>query len=492
MKRSLLALVAVAALALTGCVPGPVPVTGLDKADFYEQELRWKDCFEQMECTSVRAPLDWSAPEDGSIKIAVVRHRAKNPIGSLLINPGGPGGSGVGFVADSLDYAVDARLIENFDIVGFDPRGVGESTAVTCLEAAEMDEYLYGRIAAERGSAEWLDEVRKHSSAFAEACAENSGRLLENVDTDSAARDLDLLRAVLGDEKLNYLGYSYGTYLGARYAELFPQNVGRLVLDGAIDPAVSVDDVNIAQAQGFEQALRAYLSDCLASGECPFTGDADAAMLQVRALLDTAAAQPLQHSDSRLLTAETLLTAIIYPLYSAEAWPLLSDMFEEVYAGKTDMAFRFADGYNDRRPDGSYGSNSTEAFIAINCLDYRYNADLESMRAQAAALEAAAPIIGSFFGYGDVQCDLWPVAASGERAPVSAAGAPPIIVIGTTGDPATPYHWSVALAEQLPDAVLISYQGEGHTAYNKSNECVSGAVDDFFIDGTVPLSDLNC
>jgi len=504
-RRLGIAGVALAALlALTGCVPSilspakPVSTpTGEDVAEdlrpFYSQVLEWDECGEDLVCATATAPLDWEHPDEGEIELALVRHVATGDrIGSLLVNPGGPGGSGYEFIADSLDYAVGPPLQERYDVVGFDPRGVGRSSAVACYDDAQMDDYLYGIVPAERGSDEWIDLVGSAAADFGEACAEKTGDLLGQVDTVNAARDLDLLRAILGDEQLNYLGYSYGTFLGATYAELFPDKVGRLVLDGAIDPSSSDTEVTQAQAVGFEQALRAYLEDCLTGSDCPFDGSVDASMDEVGRLLASVDASPLRGTDGRMVGADTLLTAIIYPLYSPESWPYLSQMFESVMFGEADLALSFADGYNGRNEDGTYRDNSTESFRAINCLDYAYQADVDVMREKAAAIAQAAPTIGPYFGFGDLSCIDWPYQSDRERAEIHAAGAAPILVVGTTGDPATPYEWAVALADQLDSGVLVSYDGEGHTAYNKSNSCVDDAVEAFLIDGAVPASDPMC
>lgn len=493
-----------AMLALSGCVPEflssnqPVSTpTGeevaADLEPFYTQVLEWERCGDGMGCATAKAPLDWSDPSAGETELALVRHVATgDKLGSLLVNPGGPGGSGYDFVMDSLDYAVGQPLQDRFDVIGFDPRGVGRSSGVVCYDAPEMDEYLYGITPGVRGSDEWIAEIETTEQAFGDACAENTGELLGNVDTESAARDMDLLRAILGDEKLNYLGFSYGTFLGATYAELYPDKVGKLVLDGAIDPSASETEVSQAQAVGFENALRAYLEYCLSGSECPFDGTVDEALDEISRLLASVDASPLRGTDGRLVGADTLVTAIIYPLYSADSWPYLGDMFESVMFGDADMALAFADGYNGRNEDGTYLDNSAEAFTAVNCLDYTYQPDVAVMRENAAATAEVAPIIGPYFGFGDLGCVNWPYQSDVERAEIHAEGAAPILVIGTTGDPATPYEWAVALAEQLDSGTLITYEGEGHTAYNKSNPCVNDAVEAYFIDGTVPDGDPKC
>lgn len=465
-----------------------------DLRSFYSQELTWRECHRDLQCAIAKAPLDWSDPQRDEIELSLIRHTASNPIGSLLINPGGPGGSGVEIVRDSMRYVVSDRLIANFDIVGFDPRGVGSSSAIRCTGRSEdLDRFLYqyevGNL--ERGSDEWLDEGRAEWRELGEACLEHSGELLGYVDTTSAARDLDLLRAILGDEQLHYLGYSYGTLLGASFAELYPERAGRLVLDGALDPATSLDDVVEFQSVGFENALRAYLESCLEGARCPFRGTAEAGMQRVASLMSQLDRSPLRASDGRLLGASTMFTAIILPLYSADTWSYLDDLFASVFSGDPEFAFILADAYNDRDSDGNYANNSSEAFWAINCLDYVNTATNGDVRASTDRLIAVSPLFGPYMGY-DISCDGWPYPATRDRGPIHAADAPPIIVIGTTGDPATPYEWAVNLAEQLESGQLITFDGEGHTAYNKSNRCVNNAVDDFFINGTLPSPNLQC
>ena len=464
-----------------------------DLAPFYSQVLEWEDCANGMQCSTATAPLNWDDPDQGEIQLALIRQVATgNRIGSLLVNPGGPGASGYDLVANSVDFATDEKVQAGFDVVGFDPRGVGRSTPVSCYDDADMDAYLYDLPDAPRGTDEWIAELETAAASFGAACAESTGALLEYVDTENAARDLDLLRATLGDEKLNYLGYSYGTFLGATYAELYPDKVGRLVLDGALDPSTSNFEVTKTQAVGFENALRAYLEACLAGAECPFTGSVDTAMDTVAALLASVDTSPIAAADGRELGSGTLLTAIIFPLYSQGSWPQLSAMLDAVMFGSADEAFALADMYNGRTPTGTYADNSTEAFLSINCIDYAYNDDPTAMRAQAAEITAAAPIIVQYLSFGDIGCANWPYAFEGEREPINAVGAAPILVVGTTNDPATPYVWAENLAEQLDSGQLVTYEGEGHTAYNKSNQCVNDTVDAYLLEGTVPATDPRC
>jgi len=491
---------------LTGCVslflPTPESTTSVPTGEdvapelepFYSQVLTWSACEGGFQCTTVTAPMDWNDPSRTSIDLALIRATATGTgMGSLLVNPGGPGGSGYDFIRDSLSYAVDTKLNEHYDIVGFDPRGVNKSSAVKCYsDPTEMDDFLYEIPSEPVGSDAWIDAIEESSAVFGAACLEHTGELLGFVDTVSAARDLDLMRAVLGDTKLNYLGYSYGTFLGATYADLYPEKTGRLVLDGAVDPATSDFEVTETQAVGFENAARAYLSHCLAGSDCPFTGTVDSAMDRIRAILDRLDASPLRAEDGRMLGSSAMFTAIILPLYSESNWPYLSDLFTDVLTGSADYAFQLADAYYGRDIDGTYLDNSTEAFIAINCLDYMSESTRDSLRSEAAELAASAPTFGPQMSYGGTSCDAWPFQSTRVRAPIAAVGSAPILVLGTTNDPATPYQWAVNMADQLENGHLVTFDGEGHTAYNKSNQCVNNVVDDFFITGTVPDADPKC
>ncbi|HEV7740974.1 MAG TPA: alpha/beta fold hydrolase, partial [Pseudolysinimonas sp.] len=400
-RRLFGALVAGSALSLllTGCLSmflPPQPDTtstptgeqvDADLQPFYSQILVWAPCGDGMQCTTATAPMNWADPSADSIELALVRQPATGAKkGSLLVNPGGPGGSGYDFVLDSVDYATSERLQQNFDIVGFDPRGVGRSTPVTCYDdPAYLDGFNYDIVPGVPGTDEWIAKVEALNKDFGEQCLKFTGPLLQYVDTVSAARDLDLLRAVLGDDKLNYLGYSYGTFLGATYADLYPGKTGRLVLDGALDPATTDYEVTETQAKGFDSALRAYLTDCVQRDGCPFR-DVDHAMTQIASLFDSLAVSPLPNSDpgdDRQLGVNAMFAATILPLYNQDNWPYLDQLFDEVSKGETQTAFLLADSYNERNADGTYDSNSTEAFLSINCLDYEGDSDVATMRAEA-------------------------------------------------------------------------------------------------------------
>lgn len=508
-RRGLLvAVLAAASIVLSGCfafagpetqAPAPerVPDASGISAElrpYYEQELVWGACESGFDCTTVTAPLDWSDPAGAEIELAVIRQRASDaqPLGSLLTNPGGPGASGVSFIRDSIDFGIGADLQRSYDVIGFDPRGVGESTAVKCFDASEMDDYLFGIASAPRNSPAWIDEVVAAGADFATACEQNSDGILGFIDTQSAARDLDLLRGVLGDAKLNYLGFSYGTFLGATYANLFPDRVGRLVLDGAIDPSVPSIEVSTTQAIGFESALRAFMADCLTTKTCAFRGTVDQAMADLGALLAAAERNPLLTADGRGVGADTMLTGIITALYSQESWGFLRTALAAALTGEGEQILFLADLYYNREA-GVYLDNSTEAFTAYNCVDYPRVTDQAEIDASTARVRAGAPTIAPFWlSDAPDSCESWPVEPVGTRGEIHAVGAAPILVVGTTNDPATPYEWSVALAEQLESGVLITRVGEGHTGYNKGNRCVDAAVEQYFLTGDVPTAALHC
>ncbi|AYF97487.1 alpha/beta hydrolase [Protaetiibacter intestinalis] len=482
--------------------PGP---TGEDVPaeleQYYTQTPSWSGCGASgIDCTEVTVPLDWDDPTGDTIQIAIARHKASGtPIGSLLINPGGPGGSGYDFVHDSVDYIVTSDVLDDYDVIGFDPRGVNHSTPVECYtDSADQDEWLYGTYSSAYGTQGWLDELTERAADWTAACDANTGALMGHLDAASVARDMDVIRAVLGDTELHYLGYSYGTYLGTMYAELFPEKVGRMVLDGAVDPSVGDLDALATQMAGFDSGLRAYMTWCISSGgDCPFSGDVDAAMKSVRQMLDTVDARHFVASDGRELDSATVATGIILTLYSESYWPELSNLFTSLRKGDADTVFVYADAYNGRDAGGGYSDNSMEIYTAVTCNEGDLATDGVSTLDGLAKIDAAAPILGRYAAYDDyamldVVCSNWPYPVAELPTTFDAQGAPPIMVIGTTNDPATPYANAVSLSKQLSSGFLVSYEGEGHTIYAQGVACVDDTVDAYLLKGTVPASDPMC
>ncbi|HKT57951.1 MAG TPA: alpha/beta hydrolase [Microbacterium sp.] len=510
--RRLLAVVVgltVASVTLSGCLFTPIqfgknsaspshgPDTSGVSADlkpFYAQTVVWRACNGGDECSRISVPLDWNAPSRGKAQLAVIRHRATDGSaqGALLVNPGGPGASGVQLIRDSVEYAVGSDLEKHYDVIGFDPRGVGGSTpAVRCYDATDMDSFLFDLPTQKRNTPAWVAEELSNFKQFGQACDRNSAGILSHIDTVSAARDMDVIRAVLGQKKLDYLGYSYGTFLGATYAGLYPNRVGHMVLDGALDPSVSALDVSVAQGIGFESALKAYMAYCLRQKGCPFTGTVADGMSDLGAMLAQVDADPLPNSDGRQLGADSLMTAIVSALYAQSSWKYLTQALDGVANGDPSIAFQLADFYYNR-VDGRYEDNSFEAFNAYNCMDYPSGETAGQIAAAQQQLKQKAPTIAPYWSVQVDTCAEWPVKTAVTRQQIHASGAGPIVVIGTSNDPATPYAWAKSLASQLDSGVLITRIGQGHTGFNKGNSCVDDAVNGYFLNGTTPQNGLVC
>lgn len=495
----------VVGLVLTGCT-GSGPETGAvtaapevigdvpeDLLEFYQQEVAWEGCEGDFACATVAVPLDYSDPGRESIEIAAIRMDASgDAVGSLLVNPGGPGGSGFNFVRDLGDYLLSDRLRGAYDVIGFDPRGVNRSSAVECLTDEEREEAREDVLPPDVTDAEALGILEEDAAEFADLCAERTGELLGYVDTESAAKDMDILRALVGDKQLNYLGFSYGTKLGAAYAGLFPDKVGRFVLDGAMDPSLSEDELVAGQVEAFDTALRTYVADCQTKNDCPLPGDVEEGVAVIDELFESVEVSPMTAADGRLVTIGTFFEGFIVPLYDNAGWTSLTAAIDQALQGDPTAMLGLADLSAEREEDGTYLTNANAAFLAVQCLDYPMSADPEEMAKEAEELKALSAVFGEYLSYGAISCEEWAYDAVLEPAPASAPGAAPMVVIGTTGDPATPYEWSLALADQLESAVLVSWEGEGHTAYGRANQCVEKAVDDYLIDGTVPDDGLRC
>ena len=476
---------------------------------FYSQKVSWHACAKKgmaeatsgqdtgFTCAKVKVPLDYDNPGGQTIEIAVKKRAAGgDSIGSLFVNPGGPGGSGIDLVDEAGSY-FSKKLTSSYDVVGFDPRGVGASTAVDCLTDAELDAERAGANDPATPSASAAEE---RAQKMGEACTSKTSTsgLLDHIDTISVARDLDILRAVDGQQALTYLGYSYGTYLGATYAELFPANTGRLVLDGAVDPSLSAEELALGQAKGFEASLRAYVESCQSSKlGCPLSGDVDSGVSQVREFLESTKTAPVPTSDSkRPLTYDLAVYGVLGSMYQTQAWPSLTLGLSQAMGkeGKPDGSalLKLADLVSFRESDGTYSNNGAEALMAVNCLDYPVQGDNASWEKNAKAIKETSPTFGSQLLYPDAYCQGWGHTSSRKREKITASGAAPILVVGTTGDPATPYAWAQALAEQLESGQLLIWEGDGHTAYGRSNDCVKKAVDTYLLNGTMPDKGLTC
>ncbi len=456
---------------------------GLD--GYYSQQLDWSDCNSGFECTSFSVPIDYANPADGAMQIAVIRKLAtETALGSLVLNPGGPGGSGIEYTTYA-EYVVSDTLRENFDIVGFDPRGVGQSTPVECLDDEQTDEYV-----ALDGSPDnqvEIDQAVAMSKLFANTCASNSPKIFAFLDTVSATRDIDILRALLGDEKLNWLGKSYGTFLGATYADLFPDRVGRMLLDGGIDPTLTNEQLSYGQALGFELALSRFVDDCATRNDCPLSASGLAGVSEVADLLIELDADPVTLDDGRLFTQAMGTLGVVGSLYDKQyGWPELRINLGLAFDGDFSGLASSVDFYTGRQSDGSFKDNSNDAIAAVNCLDRPDRATTEQTVALASEWKLDAPNFGEYLAWSNISCSYWQAEATGVPKEITAPGTPTILVVGTVNDPATPYEWSQALASQLSKGVLLTLDGDGHTAYYQGSKCIDEIVDNFYITGEAP------
>jgi pimeloyl-ACP methyl ester carboxylesterase len=457
--------------------------------------LAWAPCadLEGAECATLTVPMDYAHPGRKTIDIALSRVPATDPtrrIGSLLVNPGGPGAGGRALAIDVHDGLAtgaesDQEVAARFDLIGFDPRGVGASSAVDCgnLDGLDRADYTPDTPAEQAAIVETM-------RAFAKACKVGTGELLQFVGTGSAARDMDRIRRAVGDKKLTYLGLSYGTQLGATYANLFPHRVRALVLDGAYDPTSPGVDSIREQAGSLDAAFDTFAADCAARPECAarFPDGLGAAFDRVAKQAETA---PLVDptTPGRTVTEGELVTVVGSALF---ALPAVAGFIEEGIArGEAGDGSLGASGFDiyAETTDG-VRSNVSAATVAVNCLDYRWPRGAKGVRQIVSRTARASPRFGQTFLREYLPCASWPVKPTPSPSPV-AAGAPPILVVGTTGDPSTPYQGAQAMAKQLDSGVLLTREGQGHTAYFASR-CITEAVNAYLLTLAVPPKGTIC
>ncbi|MEU7058408.1 alpha/beta hydrolase [Streptomyces sp. NPDC046197] len=492
---------------LASCGGSATPRDG----DLSAQKLNWTDCpapsesqgggaapsplpnGDKWQCATMRAPLDWNNPKGDTIGIALIRAKATEPgrrIGSLIFNFGGPGGSGVTTLpAFGQDYGA---LRTRYDLVSFDPRGVGRSAGVRCESDAQLDQYFQQDAipenAAERAS--FVNNTRQ----FNAACGRNSKAVLPHVRTTDAARDMDLMRQVLGDKKMHYFGISYGTELGGVYAHLFPTHVGRAVFDGVVDPTEDPEQGALGQAKGFQLALDNFAQDCTSkSTECPIGSTPQDVKDRIAKLLKDLDSKPIPGVFPRRLTQTAATNGIAQALYSKDFWPYLTEGLEQAYAGDGKVLMLLSDSLNGRSENGEY-SNLTAANAAVNCSDEKPRYSPAYVQQKLPEFRAASPVFGDFLAWSMLSCTDWPVAGSADHPDVSAPGSAPILVVGNTGDPATPYGGAKKMVDALGNGVGVelTYKGQGHGAYDSKNKCVQATVNSYLLDGKVPPAGTVC
>ncbi|MFF7046580.1 alpha/beta hydrolase [Streptomyces massasporeus] len=480
--------------------------------DLTRQDLSWKACPApdaaqgggtspsplpddgEWQCATMKAPLDWDDPKGDTIGLELIRVRttgaANARIGSLIFNFGGPGGSGV----TSLPAFAEGyeKLRTRYDLVSFDPRGVGRSDPVLCENDQQLDAY-FQQDATPDDAAERTQLV-DNTKEFNNACEDNSEQILPHVRTTDAARDLDLMRQVLGDDKLYYFGISYGTELGGVYAHLFPKRVGRALFDAVVDPTQDPEQGSLGQAKGFQLALDNFAEDCVSQAEeCPIGDSAQDVKDRIARLLDELDRTPIMGIFPRQLTQTAATSGIAQALYSKDFWEYLTEGLEQAYDGDGRILLSLADSMNGRSENGEY-SNITPANVAINCADDKPRYDTAYVERKLPEFRAASDLFGDYLAWSMLSCTDWAVPGAADHPDVSAPGSAPILVVGNTGDPATPYEGARAMVNALGKGVGVelTYRGQGHGAYDSKNKCVQGAVDGYLLDGKVPPAGTVC
>jgi pimeloyl-ACP methyl ester carboxylesterase len=515
-RRTATALVALGALGLGACAPAPgrgaqhrstaptsppagslatttrPPTTTTTVPTPPVTPVQWASCG-ALVCGSVAAPLDYGQPQLGTIQIALAMHPATDPaqrIGSLVINPGGPGGSGVNDLPAELSV-LTPQLLARFDIVSFDPRGVQRSSPVLCSSASS------GNAGSSSSSTPGPlpDPVPgnpgvqlalvTNDEAYASQCESMSGKLLPFVGTVDTARDLDRIRQALGDAQLTFFGHSYGTLLGATYADMFPTHVRAMVLDGAIDPAMSTAQMVTEQGSSFEAVLDDFFSWCTSSG-CPWRPPGGPSATALLALIDQSRLHRIPAGGGRSAGPGELYYALLAGLYARSAWPTLGNALAQAASGNGAAVVSMEVSYTT---GGS--TNAADAETAIDCLDHPVVGGVTGLRTLAAQAAAAAPVFGPLLAWGEAACAVWPVPATRPPQATTAVGSPPILVVGATRDPATPYAWAQRLASELQHGLLVTWQGENHVAYYYS-ACVRAIDQAYLVEGSLPAAGAAC
>lgn len=481
-----LLVVGAAALALAGCTRAPEPAVPpiplSSSAPVAVPSPRpdggpgptFTPCRGDLECATVAVPLDYANPAGPTTPIAIARRPAANPAdtrGVLLVNPGGPGGSGIELVQAGV---LPREVTDRFDVIGFDPRGVGDSTGLQCPLGPETP-YL-----ADPDPGDPADEAATNAAVdrYDAACGQRYGDLLPHLGTRNVARDMDRIREALGEERINYLGFSYGTSIGQTYAQLFPTRLRAIVLDGVVD--VTKPGLDSAQAESFENSLRQFDAACRADPTCPVRADPIGTLDRVRARVSAA---PLPVAGTSPLSAGLLEIGVVYPLYSQESWPQLAQALAAADRGDGGPMRSLATAY-------FRGSNS-DTYNAVTCLDNAWPTEDEQVLAAARVTESRAPHFSGNVLVSGLTCADWP-APQQPLTPLENYAGPPMLIIGTTNDPATPYQNSVALSQRLPGSALLTYRGEGHTVYTNGVPCVDDTVNRYLLDGVLPPPNTTC
>ena len=439
--------------------------------EFQNQELKWHNCYKNFQCSTLLVPVDYDKITSDVFHLKVIKFKAtdqRQKLGALIVNPGGPGASAFDY-AYNAENIVSAAIREKYDIVGFDERGVGQSDPIRCLTDKETDEMLAGPMISDTPKNQ--RKMVENAKFFASKCKKVAGNKLTHLSTFESAKDMELLRLALNEPKLNYLGKSYGTYLGTLYASLYPTKVGKMILDGAIDPSISIQEQNLAQAHGFELALDQFLTKNKIN------------KVLVSTLFEKLRIKPLPTKSNRDLNDSLAILGFAEGLYNNETgWSKLSESLRQALNGNGTLLLQLSDNYTGRSESGKYLSNQNDIAPIIICLDWQSSYKSTQNKINLNKFIDAAPIFGPYLAENEIVCSyLYPL-QNYVNSYMNLAVTNPVMIIGTTRDPATPYEWSAALSRSFPHSLLVTLDADGHTGQGRRNSCIDSAVDRYLID----------
>jgi pimeloyl-ACP methyl ester carboxylesterase len=464
------------------------PVTAAAPGGFEPAPIEWEPFSDAVDVGTLEVPVDYDDPDGPRFELFLARYNALDPenrIGTLLVNPGGPGYGGTDLVFGATQ-TYDRPLLERFDIVGWDPRGTGESDPpIDCVD--DFDPY-FGNDSTPQTDAERAAYVEA-ARQFAAECEARSGDILQHVGTNDSARDIDVIRRALGEEQLSFFGFSYGSELGGVWATLFPDTVRALVVDGAVDPDADPELSAVQQIKGFEASLETFLAQCSDDEGCAFNNRGEAAGAY-DALMTSLDAAPLSGGEGRrLVNRDVAAVATLWAMYSEDFWPALAQSLAAAQAGDGSGLLALFDAYYERSPEGTWG-NQIEAFRIINCIDRDDRRTVEEIDAQMAAMHEAAPRLVPEGALGTYVCTFLPPSTQ-PRIDIAATGDVPVVVIGTTGDPSTPLDSTRRMVDAFGDGRLVVVQANRHTGYGV-NRCVIDVVNSYLIDLEPPADETTC
>lgn len=465
---------------LAVCVAMALPAPAATAA---EPRLAWVSCGVDQECAWLPVPIDYGNPEAGAIQLRLIRlpARSTDVQGSIVVNPGGPGASGVAYVRQAANTFPSA-LRNHFHILGFDTRGSGDSSPLRCVDAAFLDRYsrIDSTPASDADIASWM----RVNAVWSPGCRSDQRLLSAHMDTSSIVRDVEQLRAALDEENMNFLGFSYGTVIAGRYAQAYPDRVGRFVLDAGVDTRLDAMAISQQQAAGFQQAFERFARTCARTASCTLGPNVTSVIARTNRLLDDVEKNPLPTRSGRTLVESEAITAIITALYARSRWPTLWLALAQARAGDGTALQRIADVGNGRADN--FAENFQSPFLATTCLDLPRPPDRTGLQRAARRWAQGAPVpkLSAFLAWSNAPCTRW-FATGPKPTPITSTTSAPMLVIGTRYDPATPYAWSVALHRQLPTSSLLRYDGDGHTAFGSGSDCVDSAVTQYFLTGLI-------